>query len=333
MKKESFGRLPTGESVSLYTLENGVASITVTDFGAAIVSFSVYGRDIVGGFDKLDSYLIDDSHQGGTVGRVANRIAGARFEMDGIVYNLPKNDGENCLHGGLGFDRRMWSVSEQTNEKVVLEYTAADGEEGFPAELYLRVCFSLIGSDLIIDYAAVPEAKTPISLTNHAYFNLDGFGKDVRSHSVIIYADRYTEVGEDLIPNGERPEVRGTVFDFNEPHTVGERFSDSFDGYDHNYILSPTVYREYNGKSLGLGAEVWNEDIKLKVYTDRPGLQLYTGNFLGNGPDFKGGLKQVRHGALCLEAQTEPNSVNNGVGFYGKGEIYTQTTVYSVEKM
>lgn len=333
MQKKFFGFLPDGREVSLYTITGEGALLTVTDFGAAIVSFTVFGRNIVGGFDTLDAYLKDDSHQGGTVGRVANRIGGASFVMDGVSYTLPKNDGENCLHGGVGFDRRMWSVVEFSESSLTLEYVSRDMEEGFPASVTVRVRFMLDGTDLIIDYEAYPDGKTPISLTNHSYFNLDGFGGDIKEHTALIYADSYTEVDSSLIPTGVRPSVRGTVFDFTDERKIGERISSDFVGYDHNYVLSPTVFKEYSGKRLGLGAVVKSSDLSLSVYTDRPGLQFYIGNFLGSGPDFSGGIKQVKHGAFCLEAQTEPGCIKRGEEFYSKGEIYKQTTVYSVEKL
>ncbi len=333
MKKKLFGTTPENDAVSLYTISSDGATVTVTDFGAAIVSFQVFGRDILGGFDTLDGYLNDDSHQGGTVGRVANRISGAEFEMDGKVYRLPKNNGKNCLHGGVGFDRRVWQVTEHLDDSILLEYTSSDGEEGFPAELAVRVRFTLKKTDLIIDYEAVPSGKTPISLTNHAYFNLDGLGKDIKEHVAVIYAESYTEVDDELIPTGRHPSVRGTVFDFTSAHKIGERIGREFIGYDHNFVLSPKSFKEYSGKMLGLGAEVSSGELMLRVYTDRPGLQFYIGNFLGNGPDFKGGVKQVKHGAFCLEAQTEPDCISLGEEFYGAGEVYTQTTVYSIEKM
>ena len=153
------------------------------------------------------------------------------------------------------------------------------------------------------------------------------------SHKLTLYAKRYTEVGEDLIPTGVRPSVEGTPFDFRAPHTIGERIADTDGGYDHNYLLCPNIFKEYSGNILGLAAALEGDRLSMKVYTDQPGIQLYTGNFLGSGADFAGGIKQVKHGALCLETQTEPNSINHGEGFYGVGKIYTHTTVYSVEKI
>jgi len=330
MTKELFGVLPCGKEANLYTLKNEKCVVKLTDYGARVVSFIYDKLSIVGGFDKLETYLTDDSHQGATIGRVANRVADACFSMDGKEYHLQKNDGENCLHGGIGFDFRLWDVKEYSDDHIVFAYVSKDGDEGFPARLDTEVSYTLSGGDLIIEYKATPDGKTPISLTNHSYFNLNGFGNDVLSHTLTIYAERYTKVGDDLIPTGERPLVEGTPFDFREPHAIGERILDTDGGYDHNFLLSPSIFKEYNGKKLGLAAEVEGNEIKMQVYTDQPGIQFYTGNFLGNGADFHGGIKQVKHGALCLETQTEPNSVNHGQVFYNKGEIYTHTTVYSL---
>lgn len=333
MIKEFFGKTLSGNDAYAYTLKNDVCKVRITDYGATVLSLVFDGKDIVGGFDKLSTYFTDDSHQGAIIGRVANRIANARFTMDGKEYHLPKNNGENCLHGGVGFDFRLWTVTEHDDEHIRLSYLSKDGEEGFPASLATEVCYTLSGSELIIDYKATPDGKTPVSLTNHSYFNLNGFGGDILSHRLTIYADRYTEVGEDLIPTGNRPNVKGTPFDFTEPHTIGERIAETDGGYDHNYILCPDSFKEYAGKSLGLIAVLEGDEVAMKVYTDQPGVQLYTGNFLGNGADFKGGIKQVKNGALCLETQTEPNSVNHGIGFYDKSEVYTHTTVYALERL
>lgn len=331
MRIEDFGTLKNGDAVKIYTLKNEALEARVMDRGATVVSLTVAGRDVVGGFDTLASYELDDSHQGALIGRVANRIEKGVFTMDGVTYKLPINNGENCLHGGEGFDYKIWRVLEYSDEKITLEYISQDGEEGFPGALTTKVSYVLSGASLIIDYEATPDGKTPVSLTNHAYFNLDGFGGDVLSHTAVIYADNYTEVNDSLIPTGNHPKVSGTPFDFRTAKKIGADFGENFSGYDHNYVLTPTLYREFLGKSLGLAAEVSNENLKMKVYTDQPGIQFYTANFLGDGPDFKGGIKQVKHGAFCLEAQTEPNSVNRGIGFYEKGEKYVQTTVYSFE--
>ena len=333
MKKTLFGKLANGEEIYEYTLKNDFAKITFINFGAAIVSFEAFGKDIVGGYDNLEDYLQDDSHQGAVIGRVANRIANATFTMDGKTFFLPKNDGENCLHGGNGFDRRMWSVDEYTCDKIRFSYKSADGEEGFPANLKVTVTYTLSNSALIIEYTAIPDAKTPIALTNHSYFNLNGLGDTILNHKVQIFADRYTEVDSTLIPNGNHPAVDGTVFDLRLPKDIGQAVDGSFDGYDHNFILSPTAFKTFKDKELGLAATVTAEELKLSVYTDQPGIQFYIGNFLGGRPDFKGNIKRIRHGAFCLETQTEPNCINHGIGFYEKGDVYTHTTVYEVGKI
>ena len=328
MEKKLFGTLPTGEEIYLYTLKTEEALVNIMTRGATIVNFVAYGTDIVGGFDTLETYLEDTSHQGAIIGRVANRVAKAQFEMDGKTYKLPENDHGNCLHGGDGFDHKVWDVTDYTDTSITLEYLSKDGEEGFPAELKVVVTYKLDGAKLLIDYVAFPNGKTPIALTNHAYFNLDGFGGTIEEHEAVIYADSYTEVDDNLIPNGVRPAVEGTVFDFKTAHKIGERCGTDFVGYDHNFVLAPCKSQIVFGKELGLAADVKGKKLGLKVYTDQPGIQFYIGNFLGNGPAFRGNTKQVFHGAFCLETQTEPNCINHGIGFYDDGDVYTHSTVY-----
>ena len=334
MEKSLFGKYDDKE-VYLYTLKNDVATLKIMTKGAIIVSFKTFGTEIIGGFDSFDGYLADTSNQGAIIGRVANRIEDATFTMDGAIYMLPANNNGNCLHGGRGFNERMWDVVSANDSEITLSYFSPDGEEGFPAGLSVLVTYTLVDAALIINYKAMPEGKTPVALTNHSYFNLDGFGDTVLNHTAVIYADRYTEVDKRLIPNGNRPSVAGTAFDFRTPHRIGERFPDGFDGYDHNYILSPKTFKTFGGKSVGLAAEIEGERLKMSVYTDQPGMQLYTANFLRKrAPEhiFHGGIDPIKHGALCLEAGTEPNCVNHGIGFYDMGEVYTQTTVYQVEE-
>lgn len=332
MKKESFGKLPTGEAVDLYTIENEVASLSVMTRGAAIVSFKIKGRDIIGGYDTLDSYLADvDSHHGGLIGRVANRIGNAAFEMDGVTYHVPKNEGENCLHGGVGFDQRIFTLSELRENRICMTYLSKDGEEGFPADLFVEITYRLEGTSLLLDYTAKPNGKTPVALTNHAYFNLNGFGESAMSHRIRILADAYTAVDDELIPTGERPAVRGTPFDLNELREIGTLPDGSSFCYDHNFILSRRIYENVMGYDLALAAEVVGDDLRMTVYTDQPGVQFYTANHFGDGPDFHGGKKSVKYGAFCLETQTEPDSVRHGVGFTDKDGIYRHTTVYKID--
>ena len=331
MDTRIFGTLPSGEEIREYTVENERCSLSVMNFGAIVTKFVIDGRNIVGGFDTLSSYLKDDSHQGGLIGRVANRVAGASFVQDGVRYHLPKNDGESCLHGGIGFDRRVWQVTEVSESRIAFEYYSRDGEEGFPSGLSVRVVYTLLGSGFAIEYRAAPDGKTPVALTNHSYFNLEGLGGTVDAHEVRIYADTYTEVDGALIPTGNRPAVEGTVFDLRDFKRLGDCYSDGFCGYDHNFNLAPSIYTELLGVRCALAAEVRGGGYKMSVYTDQPALQFYIGNFLGSGPDFRGGISQIRHGAMCLETQTEPNCINRGEGFYSEGEVYTHFTAYVLE--
>ena len=333
MKKRVFGYLPTGEAVDLYTFKNEVATLSIMTRGAAIQEFAVYGKSIVGGFDTLAVYLEDTSHQGAVIGRVANRIADAKFTMDGTVYNLPKNNNGNCLHGGDGFDHKIWEVLEVSDDSITMTYTAADGEEGFPAELKVVVTYKLSGSAVLIDYKAYPGGKTPIALTNHAYFNLEGFtGQNVENHLIMIDADRYTEVDDNLIPTGNRPAVEGTVFDLRSFKPMGHACPE-FLGYDHNFILSGPKDKEIFGKKLRLAAVVKASTLELEAYTDQEGVQLYMGNSLQKAPAMRWGFAALFHGAFCLETQTEPNCVNQGRGFYEAGEVYTHSVVYKVNKL
>lgn len=329
MDKRLFGKLPNGEDVYIYRLTDGTTTAEIMEYGAAIVSLCPFGDvDVVGGFDTLEAYTQDTSNQGAIVGRVANRIENARFEIDGKVYLLADNDNGNCLHGGVGFQHHLWKVVDYTENSITLSYFSPDGEDGFPANLQIDVSYTLKDAAIIISYTATPDGKTPIALTNHAFFNLDGFGGDIKEHTVQIWADSYSEVNNKLIPTGNHPNVIGTPLDLRLPKKVGEDFSPTFDGYDHNMILFPKFHKEFNNKKIGLAARVENPKMIMQVYTDQPGLQFYTGNFLGNGPDFKGGIPQIRQGALCLEAQTEPNCINHGEGIYEKDQVYKQLTVY-----
>ncbi len=328
-----FGSITTGEDIFLYKISSERASAEIITFGAILKDLSVFGKSVVGGFNTLEDYIADTSHQGGTIGRVANRIENATFTIDGEVYSVPKNNNGNCLHGGIGFDRRVWSVKEHCENSITLCYTALDGEEGFPGELNTEVRYTISGTSLMIEYKASADKKTPIALTNHSYFNLDGFGGDVKNQYIKIYADSYTDVDSRLIPNGKHPDVTGTPFDLRNRVMIGKNFESGFNGYDHNFITTPAEYRIFNGKNLGLIAEADNEKIKMSVYTDQPGVQFYTANFLTSGPSFKGGFAPLKHGAFCLETQTEPNCINHGIGIYSAEELYMHTTVYNFEKI
>ena len=194
MTRELFGITKNGDRVELVTLKNDLAELKIMTRGATIVSFKPYGVDIVGGYNDLSSYEVDTSYQGATVGRVANRIGNASFVMDGAIYMVTANDNGNCLHGGEGFTIKNWQIEELNENNVTMSYFSPNGEDGFPAGVFTKVTFTLEGAAVKIYYQAIPDGKTPIALTNHSYFNLDGFGGLIDDHIATINADRYTEV-------------------------------------------------------------------------------------------------------------------------------------------
>lgn len=328
MNMRVFGTLPNGKDIYAFKISDGAAQAEIITYGASILSFRPFGvTDVIGGFDTIDGYLSDTSNQGAIVGRVANRIEGATIGIDGKIYPLMNNDNGNCLHSGIGFQHRVWDIDSFTPNSITLSYYSPDGEDGFPGALTIRVTYTIENASIHIEYDGTPEGTTPIALTNHAFFNLDGFGKDIRNHKLQIFADNYTEVDENLIPNGNRPNVAGTNIDFRELRLIDDG-SGEFNGYDNNMILSPHSYKSFNGKELGLAAIAENERIRMNVYTDQPGMQLYTGYFLGKGPDFKNNIPQIQFGAFCLETQTEPNCVKHNEAIYHKGDKYHHYTVY-----
>lgn len=329
MEKKLFGKLSDGREVYSYKLTDGKSVAWIMNYGATILSFQPFGdAHVIGGYDELATYELDGSNQGATIGRVANRIENAEFTMDGAIYMLPANNGTNCLHGGVGFKRKVWEVLEYSDKDILLSCFSPDGDDGFPGDLVTKVRYTLQDSTVIIDYEAIPGGKTPIALTNHSYFNLNGFTNDILNHEVKVYANSYTEVNDILIPTGNHPKVDGTPFDLREYRSLREIFNTGFKGFDHNMVLCPEIYSEFNNTRVGLAASVRNDDMIMNVYTDQPGVQFYTANFLKGKPDFRGGVERKPHGALCLEAQTEPNCVKHGEGFYDIGETYRQTTVY-----
>jgi len=330
MKKEFFGKLKEGTAVYKYTIANDALELSVMDRGATVVSLKFFGRDIVLGFDTPLYYERDFLNQGATIGRVADRIENACFRIDGKEYNVTKNNGEHCLHGGNCFNTKMWQLHSLEEEKITLFYSSPDGEEGFPSRLDVYVSFIISGADFIIDYKAVPYGKTPISLTNHSYFNLDGEGL-ILDHKAKLYAKSYLEINERLITTGKRISVEGTVFDFKETRRIGDGFTNGFSGYDNYYVISGDITKRLLNKDLTLAAEFFGRDTKMSVYTDQKGFVFYTGNYL-KGPDFKGGVPERDFAGLCVETGGEPNAVKRGGSIYAEGDIYSHTVVYSFEK-
>ncbi len=323
--RSTFGKTPDGATVDLFTLTNSHgAEIRVITYGGIIVSIRVpdkNGRmdDVVLGFDDFAGYLSGKSpYFGAIVGRYANRIGGGQFSLDGKIYQLAKNNGQNHLHGGLkGFDKVVWSAADinlADSRGVAFSYMSPDGDEGYPGNLRMRVTYTLTDSDeLRIDYHATSDKATPINLTNHSYFNLRGAGTgDILGHQLMIDADRYTPIDTGLIPTGSIAPVEGTPLDFRTLTPIGQRIDAGDEqirngkGYDHNFVL--------NRKGTGLVqfARVVEPETgrTLEVSTTEPGVQFYSGNFLDGTITGKMGRVYGRRGGFSLETQHFPDSPN-----------------------
>jgi aldose 1-epimerase len=345
LKKSAFGKMKDGQPVGLYTLTNtGGMEVAITNYGGIVVSIKAPDRsgkfaDVVLGFDTFDAYLNNTPFFGALVGRYGNRIAKARFTLDGHEYHLAANDNGNTLHGGLkGFDKRLWNAKDVSTKEVPaleLTYLSKDGEEGFPGNLSVTVTYSLTPkNELRIDYAATTDKDTVLNLTNHSYFNLAGQGEgDILSHLMMINGDRFTPVDATLIPTGGLKSVADTPLDFRKPTAIGARI-DADDqqmkfgrGYDHNFVLNR------KGGELILAARVTEPSSGrvLEVLTTQPGLQFYTGNFLDGTIHGKAGKVYPRRSAFCMETQHFPDSPNQPqfpTAVLKPGEHFQSTTVF-----
>jgi aldose 1-epimerase len=317
VQTETFGQMPDGKRVDLYTLTNpGGLCAKITNYGAILVSLDMPDRngnlaDITLGFDTLDGYLKNTPYFGAIVGRYANRIGGGKFVLNGVEYKLAVNNSPNHLHGGIkGFDKVLWKLedikAERNNVFVRLSYVSKDGEEGYPGNLTCIVTYTLTkNNELMISYEAETDKATVINLTNHAYWNLAGQGNgDVLGHELMLNADKYTPVDKDLIPTGEIKSVKDSPMDFTKPMAIGSRIKQVGNGYDHNYVLNS------GGGTLALAARVYepNSGRVMEILTTEPGVQLYTANWLsGSG---KSGMAYKKHYAFCLETQHFPDSPN-----------------------
>ena len=306
LEKKPFGTTAHGESVEEYTLRNESLAVSVITYGATIRTLSVNHNgvwtDTVLGYDTLAEYEINDGHLGACIGRVGNRIGGAAFTLNGKEYKLAKNDGVNCLHGGVrGFDTFVWSA-EPVEDGVKFSRISPDGEEGFPGTLSVSVTYRLHGSALELDYRAGSDRDTLCNLTNHSYFNLNGTGT-VRGHELQLFADDCLENSAATLPTGKRVSVEGTVFDFRMPKRVGQdldaEYLRTWRGYDHNFCLNGEKCAVLRGDRTG---------ITMEVTTTLPGVQLYTANFLTERCG-KNGAVYTPHDALCLETQYFPNAM------------------------
>ena len=315
--KESFGKMPDGTAVEIYTLKNSALEARITTYGGTVVSLKTADRqgkvdDIVLGFDSLDGYLQkNDPFFGAIIGRYANRIAHAEFSLGGKKYSVPKNDGENSLHGGTrGFDKVVWQA-KPIADGVEFTYVSKDGDQGYPGTLTATVRYTLRGNELHIEYSATTDKDTVVNLTNHSYFNLAGTG-DILGHQLKINASRYTPVDATLIPTGELAPVQGTPFDFRKSTAIGQRIGGSDEqlkrgrGYDHNWVLD-------NDAKFAEAAEVYEPTTGRvqTVFSDQPGIQFYSGNFLDGTVKGKQGKMYAHRSGLCLETQHFPDSPNH----------------------
>lgn len=324
MEKKQLGILPDGRNAMLYTFsnDNGM-EMTVSDLGAVLVSLSVpdkdgVKRDVVLGYDNLDAYLNNtNTYLGATVGRSANRIAGACFEINGKEYQMTKNEGNNNLHSGPdGYQIRLWETQELLAEKngitFILESPAMD--QGFPGRLIMKTTYLLTkNNEVKIIYEGISDEDTVFNPTNHSYFNLNGHtGGTVLEHVLKLNAQYYTPVSDSTaIPTGEIAQVEGTPMNFRTGKTIGADIEAEFEqllftgGFDHNYVLDKKT------EELGFAAEVKSNEsgIWMKVYTDLPGIQFYAGNFIKNEKGKNKAVYEKRNG-FCLETQYFPNSIN-----------------------
>ena len=331
---------------AFYTMRNKAGmEVTVTNFGGRITSVIVpdrdgVKRDVVLGFDRVEDYY-PENHQsdfGASIGRYANRIGGAKFTLDGKEYELPKNNFRNCLHGGpTGWQYQPYKVVEADDAHVKLRLDSPDGDNGFPGAVTAFVTFTLTDDNRIdISYSATTTAPTVINMTNHSYFNLSGDPtRSIVDDSLYVNASEFTPIDRFSIPLGENVPVVGTPMDFTTMHRIGDGINDTSDeqirngsGYDHNWVLdtkgdvgkvAATLYCPLTG-------------IAMDVYTDEPGVQIYTGNFLDGSISGKGGVTYQKRAAICLETQHYPDSPNNPQWpsvVLRPGETYSSRCIYS----
>lgn len=335
--EETFGMIGK-DTVTKYILSNSAGmKVSILNYGGTVTSVMVPDKkgtagDVVLGYDSLAGYLQKGNpYFGCLVGRYGNRIAKGKFTIDGVGYQLPLNNNGNTLHGGLkGLDKVIWKAQRLSDSSLQLNYTSADGDQGFPGNLSVEVVYTVTADNALkIQYKATTDKTTPVNLTNHAYFNLSaGSDSTILSHVVSIDADKYTAVDSLLIPTGQLPDVKGTPMDFKTAKAIGKEIAQVKGGYDHNWVLNnkdglakpvAVVYDASSGRQM-------------EVFTTEPGLQFYTGNFLdGTLKGGKGGQKYVQHAGFCMETQHFPDGPNQPSfpnTLLKPGETYQQTTMY-----
>ena len=339
----SFGMTSKGEEARLFTIQNDKGmEIKVSDYGATLVQVRVpdnEGRllDVVLGYDDVQGYEAGNAFFGATIGRVANRIGNGEFRLGGRTYELTRNDGQNTLHGGRDFyNKRIWKTGETQEDHVEFLMDSPSGDQGFPGNVKISVTYTLTkDNEVKIHYRAVPDADTLMNLTNHSYFNLSGHASGtVLDQEVMLYADAYARADSQSIPTGEIVPVSGTPMDFRQLKPVGAEIEEAYEalefgkGYDHNWVLNGNGYRKaafMRSKESGIAME---------VYTDLPGMQFYTANFVDHEKGKAGAVYNMRQ-AACFETQYFPDAVHKD-HFEGPevkaGEVYETTTAYRFVK-
>jgi len=347
VREDVFDTTDSGETVRRFTLDNGNGlSVQLINYGATITSIKIDGTDVALGYDDMAGYtsrVTRNPYFGAVVGRVANRIADGKFSLDGKEYSLAQNNGPNALHDGLkGLDKVMWNAfTNQADGSVVFTYLSHDGDEGYPGDVLYNVKYSLGGGSLQLDFSGAVTAPTPVNMVNHVYFNLAGHkaGADgLNEHVMKMNAAHYTPVSDKLIPTGEIAPVQGTVFDLRQPTRLGDVLGScpggENNGFDHNFVVAGPA-GQINMVSR---VECPVSGIWLECWTDQPGCQFYTGNFVPKDDSLKGkeGAVYRKHGGFCLETQKFPDSVNQPhfpTCIVRPGSLYKHHVAYKFGKM
>ncbi len=345
VQKSLYGKMKDGKEVYEYTLQNKRgAEIKIITYGARVVSITMPDRngkyaDIVLGYGNLQSYVKSTDYFGSIVGRYANRIGKAEITLHGKTYKLSANENGNELHGGkMGFSEVVWNAKPiETKAGPALELTlvSPDGDQGYPGKMTVHVTYTLTNNnELKVQYEATTNKETVINLSHHSYFNLSGDPHNTILNELLkINANEFTPIDKESIPTGKIEKVAGTPLDFRKPTAIGARINDNFEqlklahGYDFNYVLN-----NYNGKVREV-ADVYDPSSGryMQVFTDQPGIQFYSGNYLNGTQIGKGGIAYQQHAGLCLEAQHYPDSPHNPKWpsvILKPGQVYHQTTIY-----
>ncbi|MBE6063465.1 MAG: galactose mutarotase [Clostridium butyricum] len=340
--KKLFGTIENEHNIYIYTLENSKGmKVSITNYGGAITSCIVPDKDnnfvdVVLGYDNLNSYINGDKFFGALIGRFGNRIKNGKFTLNGQEYSLTCNDGPNHLHGGpKGFDKVIWNASTNDNNTLKLSYLSVDGEEGYPGNLNVTVCYSLTDrNELEINYSAVCDSDTILNLTNHTYFNLSGHSSgDVLKQKLMINADNFTINDKLSIPTGKICSVKNTPMDFTIAKEIGQDINADYEqlafgnGFDHNWVLNT------KGDLTKKAAHAFSEltGIALDMYTTQPGVQFYSANFLDGSDIGKDNTSYNFRNAFCLETQHFPDCINHpnfASPILKAGEQYNQKTIY-----